>query len=73
MLSLQFMKEIVSITIREENGRPVLEYRVDHPALQRLNDHRLGRTLLVSDHLDWPAADIITTAAAASAMRPQPA
>ena len=61
MLSLQFMKEIVSITIREENGRPVLEYRVDHPALQRLNDHRLGRTLLISDHLDWPTADVITT------------
>ena len=45
----------------EEKGLPVLEHRVDHAALQRLNDHRLGRTLLVSDHLDWPAADIITT------------
>ena len=61
ILSLQFMKDLFSVDIREENGLPVIEHRLDHAALQRLTDNRLGRTLLVSDHLDWPAADIITT------------
>jgi len=61
MLSAQFMKEIVSTAISEENGWPVLQHSVDHQALDRLNDRRLGRTLLITDHLDWPVADVITT------------
>jgi len=61
ILSLQFMKQIVTVAVREENGLPALEHRVDHAALQNLIDHRLGRTLLISDHRDWSAADIITT------------
>ena len=61
ILSLQFTKDLFIVDVREENGLPVLEHRVDHAALQRLSDNRLGRTLLVSDHLGWPVADIIAT------------
>ncbi|MCG2779167.1 MAG: hypothetical protein L6406_26125 [Desulfobacterales bacterium] len=35
------------------SGIPRLSYRVDHAALQRLSQERLGRTVLVSDHTQW--------------------
>jgi transposase len=61
ILSAQFMKTLISVDLKEDNvsGIPSLSYRVDHEALQRLTHQRLGRTVLVSDHTQWSAAQIV--------------
>jgi transposase len=59
ILSAQFMDELFHISVVEENGLPRLHYDVDHNALHQLTDHHLGRTLLLTDHLDWTARDTI--------------
>ena len=59
ILALQFMKDLFRITIEEERGLPQLRYALDHKALDRLSHERLGRTVLITDHLDWTAQQII--------------
>jgi transposase len=38
---------------------PCLSYSVDHTALQRLSQERLGRTVLVSDHTQWSTNQVV--------------
>jgi len=61
LLSPQFMKELIAteVTQDKKTGIPRLVYHVDHDALQRLSQERLGRTVLVSDHLDWNARQVV--------------
>lgn len=61
ILSAQFMKSLIQIDLEEDkaSGIPRLSYSVDHAALQRLTQERLGRTVLVSDHSQWSAPQII--------------
>jgi transposase len=61
ILSAQFMKSVIQSTVTEDkpSGIPRLSYSVDHAALQRLTHERLGRTVLVSDHTQWSARQII--------------
>jgi len=59
ILSAQFMDELFHTSVVEENGLPRLAYHVDHAALQHLSDRHLGRTLLLTDHLDWTSRDTI--------------
>ena len=61
ILSPQFMKELIAteVTPDKKTGLPRLVYQVDHEALQRLSQERLGRTVLASDHLDWNARQIV--------------
>jgi len=61
ILSAQFMKSLLRIDIKEDkvSGIPRLIYSVDHTELQRLSQERLGRTVLVSDHTQWSARQII--------------
>ena len=59
ILAPQFMKDLFSITIAEERGLPSLRYALDHEALDRLSHERLGRTVLITDHLDWTPKEII--------------
>ena len=54
----QFMGELFKIELEEEGGLPALRYSVDHEALRRLSDERLGKTLLVTDHTDWSAGQL---------------
>ena len=61
ILSPQFMKDLFQTDIAEEGGLPRLQYAVDHAALERLSDERLGRTLLVTDHLDWDPRQVVET------------
>jgi len=58
ILSAQFMGELFKIEVEEEGGIPRLRYSVDHEALRRLTDERLGKTLLVTDHADWSALQL---------------
>jgi transposase len=61
ILSAQFMKRLLQIDVQEDNvsGIPNLIYSVDHAALQSLTQERLGRTVLVSDHTQWSARQIV--------------
>jgi transposase len=59
ILSPQFMSELFAITLTEEEGLPVLQYAVDHDALDRLVHHRLGRTLLLAVKTNGDAGEII--------------
>jgi transposase len=61
ILSAQFMKDLVHSDVKEDKktGLPRLLYSVDHPALQRLSQQRLGRTVLVTDHTQWSTQQIV--------------
>ena len=59
ILSPQFMKDLLQTGVEEERALPRLRYQVDHNALDKLTNERLGRTVLVTDHLDWSAKDVI--------------
>jgi transposase len=59
ILSSQFMKDLFSISVEQERGLPRLRYEVDHTALAKLTNERLGRTVLVTDHRDWSAKEVI--------------
>lgn len=61
ILSPQFMKDLLKTTVEKTRSGPRLLYAVDHGALHQLTRERLGRTLLVSDHLDWTPREIIET------------
>jgi transposase len=55
ILSAQFMKNLIQTDVKENKTSdiPLLSYSVDHLALQHLSQVRLGRTVLVSDHIQW--------------------
>jgi transposase len=61
ILSAQFMKNLIQVDVKEDktSGIPRLSYSVDHSALQRLTQERLGRTVLVSDHTQWSARQVV--------------
>lgn len=66
ILSAQFMKELFRVQFDDgastgESGQkvPRLHYEVDHAALTRLTNERLGRTLLVTNHLNWSPEQVI--------------
>lgn len=60
ILSAQFMDTLFSVNLTEERGIPQLHYAMDHEALHRLTEQRLGRTLLVTSRTDWTPGKIIT-------------
>lgn len=70
ILSAQFMKDLITtnVTGADESGLPGLQYAVDHEAFERLSRERLGRTVIVTDHLDWEARRIIETYRSLSAV-----
>lgn len=59
ILAPQFMSSIFRPHLHQQDGLPVLSYSVDHEALQDLTEHRLGKTILISDQLHWTPAQII--------------
>jgi transposase len=59
ILTPQFMKELIKIQLTSDSGLPKLQYAVDHNALQKLQQQRLGRTVLVSDRLDWTPREVV--------------
>ena len=52
-LAAPFLSELVHYQIVGGAGRKRLVFQVDHAALQELLTHRLGRTLLATNRLDW--------------------
>lgn len=61
ILKPQFMKDLIVAQVEEKDGLPHLNYNVDHDALQRLTDQRLGRTILITDKLDWSPFEVART------------
>lgn len=59
ILSAQFMKELFQTHVKQDRGLPRLRYELDHTALAKLTNQRLGRTVLVTDHPDWSAKDVV--------------
>jgi transposase len=61
ILSAQFMRKLIQVDIEGDNvsGIPLLHYDVDHDEFRRLNQERLGRTVLVSDHIQWNARQVV--------------
>jgi len=45
--------------IRKQQNLPAVDYSLDHCVLQRLPEQRLGKTILITDHLNWPAARVV--------------
>jgi transposase len=41
------------------SGLPRIQYEVDHTALQELSDTRLGKTIIITDHLQWTPEEIV--------------
>ncbi|MCX6558320.1 MAG: IS1634 family transposase, partial [Candidatus Aminicenantes bacterium] len=60
ILCAQFMKDLFKYTVEEEKGLPVLQYSLNHAALERLSNERLGRTVLVSDRREWKPQEVIS-------------
>lgn len=58
-LSAQFISELVRYQLEQREGRWQLQFDFDHNALQRLLAHRLGRTVLLTNRLDWTAEQVV--------------
>jgi transposase len=59
ILGPQFMDSIFRFNLTKQNDLPSLTYSVDHNALRELTEHRLGKTILITDHLDWVPQHVI--------------
>lgn len=61
IVSTPQLKEVFSIVIDETKSTPQIQYSIDQPHLYRLTSHRFGRTLLITNRLDWSAREVITS------------
>ena len=59
-LSPQFVDELIRYKLEQRDGRWHLQFDFDHQALDHLLAHRLGRTVLLTNHFDWTAEQVIT-------------
>src|SRR6266404_8053298 len=59
LLSSQFLEDLIQWKLDSENGRWHLQFDFNHAAFQKLLTHRLGRTLLLSDRMDWTAEQVV--------------
>lgn len=57
-LSGQFLEELIRYQIESQDGRWRLQFEFDTAAWQRLVDHRLGRTVLLTNRMDWSAEQV---------------
>lgn len=61
ILSPQFMKDLFRTAVEKKDGLPQIQYSLDHEALERLSRERLGRTLLVTDRIEWKSSRVVET------------
>jgi transposase len=57
-LSGQFLEELIRYQIESHDGKWRLQFDFDTAAWQRLVDHRLGRTVLLTNRMDWTAEQV---------------
>jgi transposase len=58
-LSAAFLSELVQSELRAEQSGLRLQFQINHPALETLYRQRLGRTLLLTNRLDWSAGQVV--------------
>ena len=62
ILSRQYMSEVIKTKVTGKKGKiPTLHYEIDDEGLTRLRTTRLGRTLLVTDRLQWEPEEVVRT------------
>jgi transposase len=57
-LSAPYLEELIRYQIESREGRWRLQFDFDPAAWQRLLDHRLGRTVLLTNRMDWTAEQV---------------
>ncbi|MBI3412438.1 MAG: IS1634 family transposase [Acidobacteria bacterium] len=57
-LNAQFLEELIRYQIQQRDGRWRLQFDFDTAAWQRLVTHRLGRTMLLTNRMDWTAEQV---------------
>jgi len=50
---------LVHYQLEQRDGRWHLQFDFDHAAFEHLLAHRLGRTTLLTNHLDWTAEQVV--------------
>jgi transposase len=58
-LSPDFVSDLIRYQLENHEGRWHLQFDFDHAAWLRLLSHRLGRTVLLSNRMDWTAEQIV--------------
>lgn len=58
-LSGQFLDELIRYQLEFRDGQWRLQFDFDHAAFAHLLDHRLGRTVLLTQRLDWTAEQVV--------------
>jgi transposase len=58
-LSAAFVAELVRYELQPRDGRWHLQFDFDHAAFDRLLKHRLGRTVLLTNRVDWTAEQVV--------------
>jgi len=59
LASAQFLEDLISWELRLENDRWHLQFDFNHAAFQKLLTHRLGRTVLLTNRMDWTAEQVV--------------
>src|SRR3989442_4919503 len=58
-LSPPFLEDLIQWRLESENGRWHLQFDFNGAGFQKILTHRLGRTMLVTPHLDWTAEQVV--------------
>ena len=59
-LAPQFVSALINYQLEQRDGRWHLQFDFDHQALEQLMANRLGRTVLVTNHCDWTAEQVVS-------------
>ena len=54
-----FVREVVQYQLEQHQNQWQLNFRLDDSALQQLWTHRLGRTVLLTNRMDWTAEQVV--------------
>ena len=58
-LSGAFVSELVRYQLEQRDGRWHLQFDLDHAAFEHLLAHRLGRTTLLTNRMDWTPEQVV--------------
>ncbi len=58
-LAVPYLADLIRYTLEARQDRWQLQFTFDHAALQHLMAQRLGRTILLTNRLDWSAEQVI--------------
>jgi transposase len=59
LTSSQFLEELISWNLQSEADRWHLQFDFNHAGFQKLLTHRLGRTMLLTNRMDWTAEQVV--------------